>query len=125
MRAAAHLRLAVLGPLVWAAFWVAGWPGYYQQYPTWLVALGCVAILPPSAILGFRSIDRSRPANRFGRSLWLSFWFTVPFVLLDALYCGWWLGHGVGFFGRYWYLTLYYVLPWLLWPPYGWWSAGR
>lgn len=124
MRPGAHLQLAVLALVVWAAFWIAGWPDYYQQYPTWFLVLGCVGILPPIALFGFRAVARERPPTRFGRSLWVAFWFTAPFLLLDALYCGWWLGHGPAFLGVYWYLTLYYALPWLLFPPYGWWTSA-
>ena len=46
----ALLRLLVTAVLVWAAFWVLGWPHYYQHWPTWLVAVGCVVILPPMLV---------------------------------------------------------------------------
>jgi hypothetical protein len=39
-------------------------------------------------------------------------YYTVPFLTLDALYCGWRLGHGLEFISRYWYLSVFYVTPW-------------
>jgi len=48
--------------------------------------------------------------------LWLAFYFTVPLALYDYLYCGLLLGHGLGFLARYWYLTVYYLIPWRVLP---------
>ena len=49
-------------------------------------------------------------------TLWLAFYFTVPLAIYDWLYCGTYLGHGVQFIYRYWYLTVYYAIPWILLP---------
>jgi len=117
VRPAAHLRLAIIGPLVWFGFFVAGWPDYYQQYSTAFVAFGTALLVPPSAWIGWRAIRRAKPEHRLARAAWLSFWFTVPFFALDAFYCGWWLGEGPHFLVKYWYLTSFYVIPWLLWLP--------
>ena len=51
-----------------------------------------------------------------GRAVALAFWFTVPLFLYDLAYCGVRLGHGLGFVVPYWYLTAYYVVPWVLFP---------
>jgi hypothetical protein len=117
VRAAAHLRLAVVGPLVWAAFWVLGWPDYYQQYSTAFVAFGTAALVPPTIWIGWRSISRAKPEHRVSRAAWLSFYFTVPFFALDYAYCGLWLGEGIGFVATYWYLTAFYFIPWIVWMP--------
>ena len=45
-----------------------------------------------------------------------SFYFTVPLALYDWLYCGLYLGHGIEFVSRYWYLSVYYAIPWILLP---------
>lgn len=111
-----HLRVFLLATLVWAGFLAAGWPSYYQQYSRaamlWFDAL---LLLPITAVvyLVLRSI---RPGRRMTVALWLAFYFTVPLAFYDWLYCGWYLGHGGAFLTRYWYLTVYYVVPWLLLP---------
>jgi hypothetical protein len=45
----------------------------------------------------------------------------VPLFVYDWLYCGIHLGHGLAFVGRYWYLTTYYAVPWILLPATAWW----
>ena len=114
-----HAKLLVTGVAVWAAFWVLGLPSYYQQYPFWLLAVATAALVPPSAWFGWKMIRATRPEHRAARGFWLAFYFTVPFMLLDAAYCGVYLGHGTAFFAQYWYLTVFYVIPWLLFVPMG------
>lgn len=115
----AHLKLLAMAVAVWAAFWVLGWPEYYQQYATAPLAIGCALLLLAIAALGWRSIARRRPERRLARAAWLSFYFTVPLAALDTAYCGVHLGHGAAFLWRYWYLSSFYVLPWLIWIPMG------
>lgn len=118
-----HLRLLLSGVGVWAAFWVGGLPSYYQQYSFTFLAVGTAALVPPSAWIGWRILRKDKPEHRAERGLWLAVYFTVPFVLLDSLYCGLYLGHGTAFFGLYWYLTVFYVVPWVLFVPMGLWLA--
>ena len=58
-------------------------------------------------------------------SLWLAFYFTVPLFFYDLIYCGCYLGHGISFIWEYWYLTVYYILPWIIIPLTGWWVDQR
>lgn len=114
-----HLQLLLSGVATWAGFWVLGLPSYYQQYSFTFLAVGTAALVPPSAWFGWRILSRTRPELRAARGFWLSLYFTAPFVMLDALYCGVYLGNGVGFFEKYWYLTVFYVVPWALFVPMG------
>ena len=116
MSRARHLRLFILATIVWAAFWVGGLPAYYQQYSrgTMLaLSLGLLAVIMAILPRVFRPI---RPTRRVGVALWMSFYFTVPLAAYDALYCGIYLGHGWAFVWQYWYLPVYYVIPWLVMP---------
>lgn len=126
----AHLRLLAQGVGGWFAFWLAGLPDYYQQYGTVPMAVACVLLSVAFSLAAVALLRGGAPETRMRRALWLSFYFTVPFAALDALYCGWYLGHGVDFLGRYWYLTVFYVTPWLTFPPTAallreWTSASR
>jgi hypothetical protein len=120
-----HLRLLLAAVGVWAAFWLAGLPDYYQQYSFTFLAVGTAALVPPSAWIGWRVIRATRPEHRAARGFWLALYFSVPFVLLDASYCGLYLGHGTAFFRQYWYLTIFYAVPWALYVPMGLWAARR
>lgn len=114
MCAQSHLRLLVLATLVWLGFWLAGLPHYYQQYPKAVMIAFCVALVPVVVWLGAKVIGRRPAETRRAFAVWLAFYFTVPLAILDYLYCGWYLGQGWRFLVSCWYLTVYYVVPWLV-----------
>jgi hypothetical protein len=113
-----HLRLLGIVTAAWLLFWVAGLPDYYQQYSTQAMVVFDFAVLPPLWFATYWSVRKSR--NRFANSLWLAFYFTVPLFFYDYLFCGVYLRHGLAFLWDYWYLTVYYILPWLILPLTGW-----
>ena len=45
---------------------------------------------------------------------------SIAWAVYDCLYCGIYLNHEAEFVYDYWYLTVYYVLPWILFHPTGW-----
>jgi hypothetical protein len=110
-----HIRLGIIVTAVWGLFWLLGWPDYYQQYSTrWMVIF--VAIL---ALLFWGLVIRMLRSVKNGRiykSIILSIYFTVPFFVYDYIYCGFYLGNGIGFLRKYWYLTIYYIIPWIMVP---------
>jgi hypothetical protein len=111
-----HLRLFALATIAWAAFWVIGLPSYYQQYPpTWMVWFDTIVLVGIVAWL-FRVLRGVRSSRRMSVAWWIAFYFTVPLAAYDWLYCGVYLGHGWAFLWRYWYLTVYYAIPWLVAP---------
>lgn len=73
-------------------------------------------VLIPIAAIVYYVLKSLRPKRRLMVALWLSFYFTVPLAFYDWLYCGLYLGHGIQFLSRYWYLTVYYAIPWVLLP---------
>jgi hypothetical protein len=116
-----HLKLLVAFTLAWFLFWVIGLPDYYRQYSTtFMIGFDIVVFLPLWFIL-YSSIKKSRSGKGLTNSLWLAFYFTFPLFIYDFLYCGIYLGYGIGFIWEYWYLSVYYVIPWLILPPTGWW----
>jgi hypothetical protein len=106
----------MIATLVWVGFWAGGLPSYYQQYSTeFMVIFDLVALVLIAGVvyLVLRSVKRKRLLKL---SLWLAFYFTVPLVVYDWLYCGIYLSHGVEFIGRFWYLSVYYAIPWIVFP---------
>lgn len=114
-----HFRLFVFVTIAWLVFWIAGLPNYYKQYATIVMIAFDVVVLLPIWWVGYRSIRKSKDAIR--GSLWLAFYFTVPLFIYDFLYCGYYLGYDINFISEFWYLSVYYMLPWLIFPPTGWW----
>lgn len=116
-RLKAHGKLLLQGVAMWAFFWVAGLPQYYQQYSNVAMGIGTTLLAAAMAIVGVWMLGRVQPARRVMLAVWVSFYYSVPFLLLDAFYCGLYLGHGWAFIGHYWYLSIFYPLPWLMFVP--------
>ena len=111
-----HIRIFLIATAVWAAFWVAGLPSYGQQYSNIQMVWFDTLVLIPIAAVVYVVLRPLRPSRRLMTALWLAFYFTVPLALYDWLFCGLYLGHGIQFLSRYWYLTVYYAIPWILMP---------
>lgn len=125
MRARGHLKLLGLASLLWLAFLVAGAPAYYRQYSTSALVIFEVLLLGPVAAAGV-VVLRARPrAARLRHALLVSFYFSAPLFLYDLAYCGVHLGHGLRFTLVYWYLTVYYFVPWALFPATALWLDRR
>jgi len=117
MSFAKHLALFSQGMAVWATFWLAGLPGYYQQYSQVTMAVGCILLSVAISLGTVFILLRGHPGTKLRRAVWISFYFTVPFAILDWLYCGVYLKHGTAFLSQYWYLTVFYFTPWLTFVP--------
>lgn len=102
---------------MWTAFWLAGLPAYYQQYSQVTMAVACILISIAISLWAILVLGRGRPETKLCRAAWISFYFTVPFAILDWLYCGIYLEHGSAFLFGYWYLTVFYFTPWLTFIP--------
>ncbi len=124
-RLSRHLRLLIIVTVAWLLFWLAGLPDYYQQYSDTAMLIFDLVVLPPIWFLVYRSVKRSRPGRALAVSLRWSFYISVPLLVYDLVYCGWYLGYGISFLWEFWYLTVYYILPWLIFPPTGWWIDRR
>jgi hypothetical protein len=113
LHASTHAKTLVQMVLVWFGFWLLGLPDYYQQYSTAAVGAAAVLLSVLISLVCLAILLRTRPERRASKALWLSVYYTVPFALLDTLYCGIYLGHGASYLWKYWYLTVFYVSPWV------------
>jgi hypothetical protein len=117
MTSSRHLSLFAQAVAAWFGFWLAGLPHYYQQYSTLALAVASVLLSVAISLAAILLLRRGSDASRRRRAFWYAFYFTVPFAALDTLYCGWWLGRGAAYLHEYWYLTVFYLTPWLTFPP--------
>ncbi len=115
-----HIRLLSYVTLAWVLFWIGGLPDYYQQYSTRSMIVFDILIFPPIWSVVYLSAKRAQRGRRLSVGVWLSFYITVPLLLYDFAYCGLFLGDGVSFLSKYWYVTVYYIVPWLAFPLTGW-----
>jgi hypothetical protein len=99
---------------------MAGLPEYYQQYSSrFMVAFDVLVLIPISVVL-YVVLDRVPSRQRMQVALWIAFYFTVPLAIYDYIYCGQVLGYGLRFVIEFWYLSVYYLIPWLLVPSVAW-----
>jgi hypothetical protein len=112
-----HFNLLFQSVVIWFGFWLLGLPNYYQQYSPQALGVGCTVLSVLISLAALRILQRSRIENRPSRAFWCSFYYTVIFAILDTLYCGVYLGYGVEYLSQYWYLTVFYVTPWLTFIP--------
>lgn len=115
-----HLKLLGLAASVWSAFWLAGLPDYYQQYSAAALGVGCTLLSVVVSLLALAVLAKGSHHTRMAQAFWLALYFTLPLALLDYLYCGVYLGKGVGFLAAYWYLSIFYITPWLTFAPTAW-----
>lgn len=113
MRMKTHLMLLGQAILIWFGFWLAGLPDYYQQYSQVALGIGSVLLSALISLLCLWVLARVTAARRRSIAFWLSVYYTVPFAALDTWYCGIYLGHGSSYLWQYWYLSAFYISPWL------------
>lgn len=117
MKPAQHLNLLGQAVLAWLLFWLAGLPDYYQQYSTAIMGAACTLLSVAISLFALFLLSRGNPATRRSRALWLSIYYTLPFALLDTLYCAIYLNRGHFYIFKYWYLSIFYISPWLTFLP--------
>ena len=125
MRVRGHVKILAVVTTVWAVFWVIGLPDYYQQYSFLFMLVFDVAVLVPLWLLVYWILKRTPPKFRMSLALWLAFYITVPLWFYDYLYCGVYLGYGWSFLREFWYLSVYYLIPWIVCPAIAYWMGIR
>jgi hypothetical protein len=108
--------LFLIGTAAWFGFWLLGLPAYYRQYSFVFMVWFDALLLVPFVLVAYFMLKRRKSRGCLRFSIWPAFYFTVPLAVYDWLYCGLYLGHGLVFLTRFWYLTVYYLIPWILFP---------
>ena len=120
MKLQKHVQLLSIVTVAWFLFWMAGLPDYYQQYSSLSMLIFDLLVLPPIWFLIYRRAKKARPGSALKVCIWWAFYISVPLLMYDLICCGLYLDHGATFLTKYWYLTVYYILPWIIFPPMGW-----
>jgi hypothetical protein len=89
-----HFILFIQAVSMWAAFWLAGLPSYYQQYSIISLAVASIFLTVAISLAALYLLKRVKPEARLSVAVRLCFYYTIPFAALDAWYCGIYLGHG-------------------------------
>jgi hypothetical protein len=104
---------------MWTLFFIAGLHSNYFMTWTPLAQLVLIVVLPTVVLLLVTKFRVARLAREqiAPRVLWTAFYFTAPFLALDIIYLGMHQGFGASFLLSHWYLTAFYITPWLTLPP--------
>jgi len=125
VKTCSHIKILGIVTVAWAIFWLIGWPEYYRQYSLRFMLMFDAAVLVPLWFVVCRVLRATPQRQKSSRSLWLAFYITGPLSLYDSLYCGVYLKYGWSFILEFWYLSIYYVIPWILCPVMGIWLSRR
>lgn len=119
-----HISLFTMATTMWTMFLLGGLSSdYYADWPFW--AQSALIVLLPTIILIVIVHFRTRRMTRreaLVAACWTAFYFTAPYLVYDWVYLGLHQGRGASFLVSHWYLTMFYLVPWLTLP---WVAFGR
>ena len=114
MNSKQHLTMIIICIAAWFIFLLLGIPSnYYMDYSVIIKVLIIIGtflfFMPLVTILLLRTFKNT---NLLTASLYFSVYATLGIFLLDYLYCGIYLGYGLGFVKSHWPQSSFYILPW-------------
>lgn len=112
-----HWHLFCLATTWWTLFFIAGLPtDYYQTMPVAIVVV--FGVLAPTWALAayMRTRCRKSPAHPWRQAGWIAFYMTVPLFVYDGMFLAHYQQRGASFLVSHWYLTVFYVIPWIVAP---------
>ncbi len=116
MRSKHHIRILIIATIIWFFFLILGLPDYYLQYSTEIMIWFDISLLIPFSIFIWFVLKTIKKSRRMNIALWYSFYFTLPLAFYDYLYCGIYLKYGFSFIYVFWFLSVYYLVLWILFP---------
>ena len=116
MRIKHHIRILIIATIIWFFFLILGLPDYYLQYSTEIMIWFDISLLIPFSIFIWFVLKTIKKSRRMNIALWYSFYFTLPLAFYDYLYCGIYLKYGFSFIYVFWFLSVYYLVLWILFP---------
>ena len=116
MRKGSHIRILSIASIVWIIFLLIGMPDYYLQYSNQHMIIFVTILLIPISIIITRVFNSINQEKRLKISYWYAFYFTVPLAIYDTVYCAIYLGYGIKFLVVFWFLSIFYLIPWILFP---------
>ena len=125
MRPTQHWHLFCLATTWWTLFFILGLPSnYFQAYTFWpLLIVGEVFPAIALGYYGWRRCSR-HPERAWSSAMWIAFYMTVPLFAYDYLYLAIHQQRGLDFLQTHWYLTAFYIIPWVILPPIAWWITS-
>lgn len=118
MRSKSHLKLLLFATIAWFAFVIIGLPNYYTDWPFKKLLYFCIAAYIVLGLITYRFVIKY--TNRISRVFWFAFYITAPLIIYDSLYIHFVLKVPVDFVNRFWFLSVFYIIPWIQAPVIYW-----
>ncbi len=106
-----HIRLLINATICWLVFVLIGLPNYYQNWPFTRLLYFCILVYFVVGVAIYL-MTRRYEGYLFRRALWVAFYITVPLALYDYFYVQLIRGEPFELLNRFWYLAIFYVVPW-------------
>jgi len=106
-----HIRLLIIVTICWLVFVLIGLPSYYQHWSFTRVLYFCILVYFVVGMAIYLLTGRYE-GHLFRRALWVAFYITVPLALYDYVYIQLIRGEPFELLNRFWYLAVFYVIPW-------------
>lgn len=112
-----HWHLFCLATTWWTLFFIVGLPtNYYQTMPVAIVVIFGVLAPTWAFAMYVRNRCRKSPAHAWRQANWIAFYMTVPLFAYDCMFLAHFQQRGLSFLESHWYLTVFYVIPWIVAP---------
>lgn len=106
------LQFLSISTMIYFAFLIRGMAAnHYMDWSLDFKIGDCIEIILFTLPLTYLLLKwLSTKQNAFRDSLWLGLSFSIPYVLYDALFLGFYKGYGAAYLGSHWFLTIFYVI---------------
>ena len=113
-----HLLLFCLATTLWTLFLLGGLSSDYYQTWSFVKVLLIVDVIPGIALIpiGYYVFKCIIGHDYYSAAFWGSFYGSIPLIIYDYLYIAVHLNQGMAFLTSYWYLTIFYLVPWFVFP---------
>ncbi len=106
-----HFKLLLFATIAWLIFLIIGLPNYYLDWPFHKLLNFCIVVYFVVGFIIYRFTKKH--GKKLSWSLWIAFYITVPLLIYDSFYIRFILKEPLDFMNRFWFLSVFYIIPWI------------
>jgi hypothetical protein len=126
MRLRNHAIYCLICVSIWIMFGLVGLlNNHYQAWSLDWQIIHCIDLVLLTWPLTYVVLRKITNQKYIMHSLWFAFYGSVPFIILDYLYLHFIKGFNLSYLFSYWYLTIFYIIPWIEMPLIGYYLEKR
>jgi len=117
-----HCKLLLYASIGWLVFVLIGLPNYYRDWSFMNLLYLCIATYFAVGLIIYNFILKYNEG--FVWALWIAFYITIPLIFYDLLYIKFILKEPFDLLNRFWFLSVFYIIPWIQAPILYWYSRN-